>query len=87
MHEIVGDGELDALVAEIDGLRAELLSQAEAKAAHAASSPKVDSSTQLCLWIASGACAVSAASITFLQLALPMEFRWSLCSVRNLQNV
>ena len=40
MHEIVGDGELDALAAEIDGLRAELLTQAE-QAARPPPSPQV----------------------------------------------
>lgn len=40
MHDIVGDGELDALASEIDGLRAELLSQAD-RAAHSAGNPKV----------------------------------------------
>lgn len=49
MHEIVGDGELDALAAEIDGLRAELLTQADAQAAQAAGSPKVGPFTRLCL--------------------------------------
>lgn len=40
MHEIVREDELDALVSEVDGLRAELLAQAD-QAAHPSSHPQV----------------------------------------------
>ena len=38
MHEIVRENELDALAAEVDGLRAELLSQADEAACHSSHS-------------------------------------------------